>query len=226
MKQWKLLLVALLLSEAVSAQVSSTKVYDEQSNTVTITRVVPKRVDKHELRLAVGSISLASEMFLDTNVLGVTTYDYYEPTFGSLRENVNYTDKYNTKSLFWGVYSLSYAYHFRHWFQFGGTAYLGLVTGSRRDIATNELVKRNNRYVLGLMPTARFVYLYREKVQLYSAISAGVVYNGYEIGPWADLTLFGCSFGRKLFGFAELGSGLGGWGRIGIGYRFDAKSKK
>jgi hypothetical protein len=44
-------------------------------------------------------------------------------------------------------------------------------------------------------------------------------------GFWADTTLFGCAVGRNLFGFAEIGAGLGGWGRIGIGYRFDSSKK-
>ena len=27
------------------------------------------------------------------------------------------------------------------------------------------------------------------------------------------------------FGFVEIGNGIGGWGRVGIGYRFNAKKK-
>jgi hypothetical protein len=39
------------------------------------------------------------------------------------------------------------------------------------------------------------------------------------------LTLVGCSFGRKFFGFTEVGFGASGIFRIGMGYRFDAAGK-
>ena len=82
-----------------------------------------------------------------------------------------------------------------------------------------------NSYFGSIMPTVRFTYLNREKVQLYSAVSLGAVFGNYEIVPCYDLTLFGCTFGKKVFGFAEIGNGIGGWGRVGIGYRFDSKKK-
>ena len=75
------------------------------------------------------------------------------------------------------------------------------------------------------MPTVRFNWFYREAVQLYSTISAGVVTDFDELYPWADFTLVGCSFGRKFFGFAEFGLGTAGWLRAGIGYRFNANKK-
>jgi hypothetical protein len=75
------------------------------------------------------------------------------------------------------------------------------------------------------MPTARFVYLYREKVQLYSALSLGINFGSTVPLPCADMTIFGCTFGKSLFGFAEFGTGVGGWGRVGIGYRFGSTKK-
>ena len=72
----------------------------------------------------------------------------------------------------------------------------------------------------------RFTYLNREKVQLYSAVSLGVTSDfRYEVLPCYDFTLFGCAFGKTLFGFAEIGNGFGGWGRVGIGYRFGSTKK-
>lgn len=117
---------------------------------------------------------------------------------------------------FVGTYSLSYTYHSRRWFQYGGTVSFGAVTQSRRDNITDEKVEQLNEYMVSVMPTVRFVYLYRENVQLYSSLSLGVVVGTGMGGIWADATLFGCSFGRNLFGFAEIGAGVGGWGRIGL----------
>ena len=92
--------------------------------------------------------------------------------------------------------------------------------------ATNKKVENENEYLFFVMPTLRFVYLYREKVQLYSALSLGLTYatdDGFN--AWGDIALVGCSFGDKVFGFAELGLGLGGNARIGIGVRLESKKK-
>jgi hypothetical protein len=75
------------------------------------------------------------------------------------------------------------------------------------------------------MPTVRFSWFYRDAVQMYSSVSLGVVTDFDELMVWGDATLFGCSFGRKFFGFAEVGMGMGGWLRGGIGYRFNAVKK-
>ncbi|MBR0336725.1 MAG: hypothetical protein IIX34_07690, partial [Alistipes sp.] len=93
---------------------------------------------------------------------------------------------------------------------------------------SKKVVSRDTRYMVSLMPSFRFVYLYREKVQLYSTVSVGFAAGSGMALPWADFTLIGCTFGRKLFGFVELGSltGIGGCGRVGIGYRFDSKKRR
>lgn len=219
MKRLKLLIMTLLLLGTASAQ-QKTIVHNEQDNTVTITRTLPQFVNKHDIRVGLGSFSLVQSLFLDEfgwHPVEDYTYDF--------RYEMEKTDSYSTPRYFTGMFSLSYTYHSRRWFEFGGTAYFGAVTESRLDNNTHKKVKTQNTYAFGVMPTVRFVYLYREKVQLYSSVSVGVVSNGYEVLPWGDLTLFGCTFGRNLFGFAEIGSGFGGWGRIGIGYRFDAAKK-
>jgi hypothetical protein len=95
-------------------------------------------------------------------------------------------------------------------------------------VESKKVVSRDTQYMVSLMPSFRFVYLYREKVQLYSTVSVGLAAGSGMALPWADLTLIGCTFGRKLFGFVELGSltGIGGCGRVGIGYRFDSKKRR
>lgn len=212
-------MIALLLTGAVSAQSSRVVERSEDGKTVTITRIIRNNVNKHDIRIGVGPMSFSSSIFL-----GEFGYDdmVMEESF---RHKMTNADTYLTKRRYIGTYSLCYTYSFRRWFQFGGTAMVSAVTQSRRSSITNKRIEGCGSYLVGVMPTVRFTYLNREKVQLYSALSFGLFYEGYEVLPWGDATLFGCSFGRKLFGFAEIGSGMGGWGRVGIGYRFDANKK-
>ncbi|MBE6193655.1 MAG: hypothetical protein E7139_06940 [Rikenellaceae bacterium] len=220
MKRITLLICALFVTSVISAQ-SRTVEYDGQQNTVTVTRVKPKRVDQHDLRIGIGSPSLGLGLF-------VTTYadDYYYKNF---REEVLDAKTYDAGTYFTGIYSLSYAYHSRRWLQCGATVNFALLTNPTRYVEDNTLKSRETGFMVSVMPTFRFVYLYREKVQLYSTVSVGLA--GGSSGmmlPWADFTLIGCTFGRKLFGFVELGSltGTGGCGRVGIGYRFDSKKRR
>lgn len=220
MKRITLLICALFVTSVISAQ-SRTVEYDGQQNTVTVTRVKPKRVDQHDLRIGIGSPSLGLGLF-------VTTYadDYYYKNF---REEILDAKTYDAGTYFTGIYSLSYAYHSRRWLQCGATVNFALLTNPTRYVEDNTLKSRETSFMVSVMPTFRFVYLYREKVQLYSTVSVGLA--GGSSGmmlPWADFTLIGCTFGRKLFGFVELGSltGTGGCGRVGIGYRFDSKKRR
>lgn len=73
---------------------------------------------------------------------------------------------------------------------------------------------------VNIMELIQFTYLNKEKVRLYSSVGAGIsLYDG--VLPAIQFTLFGVSFGKRIFGFVEYGSGmeyllLHG----GIGYRF------
>ena len=93
---------------------------------------------------------------------------------------------------------------------------------------TGDKIKNLSYYSLAVVPTVRFIWYYREKVQLYSSLSLGVITSFDSVSVTGDATLLGCSFGGRLFGFVELGAGIMGSTRVGIGYRFDAtkKSKK
>jgi hypothetical protein len=220
MKGLRLLLLFLLLSGALSGTLSAQDVVrdvQQEGNIETVVIKRPKRVDKHEFRFGAGTYSVAADMFLD----GIGCCDE-ELNF---RDDMAVADTYLSKRRFWGTYSLGYTYHSLRWFQFGATVSFSAATQARHDNLTGNKVENLNQYAVGIMPTFRFIYLYRDDIQLYSAISLGAVLGTNMGGFWADTTLFGCSVGRNLFGFAEIGAGLGGWGRIGIGYRFDSSKK-
>ena len=221
MKRITLLICALFVTSVITAQ-SRTVEYDSQQNTVTVTRVKPKRVDQHDLRIGIGSPSLGMGLFLS----GMHNDDFYPKSF---REQILDAKTYDAGTYFTGIYSLSYAYHSRRWLQCGATVNFAFTTTPTRYVESNKLKSRETGFMVSVMPTFRFVYLYREKVQLYSTVSVGLAAgSGGMMLPWADFTLIGCTFGRKLFGFVELGSltGTGGCGRVGIGYRFDSKKRR
>jgi hypothetical protein len=181
--------------------------------------VLPKRINKHDIRVGVGSLGLWSWLLLDDSYYHK---DKIIPGFGG---QLSEADTYRTPRWFVGNYTLSYLYHDRRWLQYGGMVTFGASTCRTRHVVTGEKLDNNNMYLLGVMPTVRFVWYWREKVQLYSSVSLGVMTDMYEILPWGDVTLVGCMFGRKLFGFAEIGGGMSGVFRIGMGYRFDAAKK-
>lgn len=220
MKRLKLLLLLLFVAGTLSAQ-KSTVQREVTDDYVKITRIIPNWDNKHDLRIGLGSVSLCALGYLD-EAFGEVYYDVSVPTF---RQQVKNSERYKMPQYFTGVFSFSYAFHFRRWLQLGGTVNFAAATRVYRDNLTHKKVEDYSSYFGSIMPTARFIYLNREKVQLYSAVSLGVSITDYEVLPCYDLTLFGCSFGKSIFGFVEIGNGIGGWGRVGIGYRFNAKKK-
>lgn len=74
---------------------------------------------------------------------------------------------------------------------------------------------------LSVIGMAQFTYLNRDAVRLYSSIGLGMcACLGLPL-PTAQLAVFGVSFGKRVFGFMEIGSGTeyrGCYG--GVGYRF------
>ena len=217
------LLVALFVAQGSMAQKRTKSViYTDSTTVITTVRVVPNFAPKHDFRIGVGSLSLTTLFALDG---GWDIDDYYNYNF---RQDMAVADTYLTPRTFVGNYSLSYTYHDRRWLQYGGTVTFGASIRWRKDAVTGQKIENLSRYALAVMPSVRFVWFYRENIQLYSSISLGVVTDFDDAYVWGDMTCVGCSFGRKVFGFVELGGGMAGSARIGLGYRFDVgnNSKK
>ena len=215
-----LALVALLAMQGAMAQTRERKVVKTDSTTViTIVKTIPEFTPKHDIRVGVGTMSAVTSLLLDD----WGCCDCALPH--DFRSDMASTDIYLTPRYFVGNYSLSYTYHDRSWLQYGGKVVFGASTRWRKSAHTGEKIDNLSYYSLSVMPSVRFNWFYREKVQLYSTISVGVITDFDEVYPWGDLTLVGCSFGRKFFGFAEVGMGMAGWLRAGVGYRFNAVKK-
>ena len=215
-----LALVALLAMQGAMAQTRERKVVKTDSTTViTIVKTIPEFTPKHDIRVGVGTMSAVTSLLLDD----WGCCDCALPH--DFRSDMASTDIYLTPRYFVGNYSLSYTYHDRSWLQYGGKVVFGASTRWRKSAHTGEKIDNLSYYSLSVMPSVRFNWFYRDAVQLYSTISVGVITDFDEVYPWGDLTLVGCSFGRKFFGFAEVGMGMAGWLRAGVGYRFNAVKK-
>ena len=215
-----LALVALLAVQGAMAQSREKTVVKTDSTTV-IT-IVKKHFDftpKHDIRVGIGSMSLVTLFALDD-------WGYYDDVSPcNFRSDMLGTDTYLTPRMFVGNYTFSYTYQDRRWLQYGGKVVFAASTRWRKSVHTGEKLDNLSYYCLSIMPSVRFNWFYRERVQLYSTVSVGIITDFDEAYPWGDVTLFGCSFGRKFFGFAEVGMGISGWLRAGIGYRFNAVKK-
>lgn len=213
------LLIALFTVQGVMAQRREKTVVRTDSTTViTTVRTVPNFVPKHDLRVGIGTLSLSTSFILNDEW-------YVDNLYRNFRQNMATADTYLTPRTFVGNYSFSYTYHHLRWLQYGGTVTFGATTRWRKDAFTGEKIENLSHHAVAAMPSVRFVWFYREKVQLYSSISLGVITDFDEAYIWGDMALIGCSFGRKIFGFVELGGGMAGAARIGLGYRFDIKKK-
>ncbi len=113
----------------------------------------------------------------------------------------------------------------KKWFTFSiGVAANG-VWKDVHDVVSGDKVGQVSGCILTVLPQAKFTWLNREMVRLYSSLGIGV--TGGEFDGNSDCyvagqaVLFGISVGRRFVGFAELGAGsmyMGGM--IGVGYRF------
>lgn len=214
-------LFALFAVQGAVAQKKTKSVVRTDSTTIiTTVRTIPNFTPKHDIRVGIGTMSLPTIFALDEGS------GYLDAMMGpNFRQDMTNADTYLTPRNFVGNYSLSYTYHDRRWLQYGGKVIFGASTRWRRDATTGANIENLSLYTLSVMPTVRFNWFYRERVQLYSSVSLGVVTDFEDLYMWGDATLVGCSFGRKFFGFAEVGVGMTGWLRAGIGYRFNVNKK-
>ena len=113
----------------------------------------------------------------------------------------------------------------KKWFTFSiGVAANG-VWKDVHDVVSGNKSGRVNGCIFTVLPQAKFTWVNREMVRLYSSLGLGVTAGEFDGVSDCYLAgqavLLGISVGRRLVGFAELGSGsmyMGGM--IGVGYRF------
>jgi hypothetical protein len=129
--------------------------------------------------------------------------------------------------------SVTYQYMMnRHW-GLGATASLLYYNKKKVYDDTGETIDKMSETALALMFTTRYYWRTKNWVRVYSSASVGLLldwekkyktYNGKDsqkIFPSGQISPLGIEVGKyRLIGFGEIGLGMTGWFRAGIGYRF------
>lgn len=140
-----------------------------------------------------------------------------------------------------GSYNIGAEYYFARWFSLTADLCAEGLWMDSFDRHTDIKTGTETGIALSLMPQAKFVYLHRPMVRLYSGIGIGATgYIGFDskrrqsidengqhisysnaVTMTIQITAFGIEVGRKFFGFAEIGTGsLYSGIRAGAGYKF------
>ncbi|HBX90539.1 MAG TPA: hypothetical protein DEH06_04365 [Alistipes sp.] len=186
-----------------------------------VVRVRRPFTPQHELRLTAGAYPL----------MPYTDGRSFDASFPFISSRTHLGPVYTS-----GVWSLSYDYRFRRWFDLGLTlGYYGEYSNSysNRD---SSLVGRNRAHAVTVMPMARFTWLNRRWVRMYSSLGLGATFGYGRFDTEGSrpenamiafqVTPVGISVGRSFFGFAEIGLGAQGALMMGVGYRFNPKNKR
>ncbi len=174
---------------------------------------------RYEVRLGWGGYPLMDSYMFDESPFGNCDIAYASPSLGNLYRD--YTGpKYMT-----GIISGEFNMIFKKWF----TLSIGLNANGEfhyiYDGVTSQCKGSSGTAAISLVPQARFTYLNREYVKLYSSIGAGAVAyiskDETEMAPEFHISPIGIMVGKKVFGFFETGIGTLYMGCMaGIGFRF------
>jgi hypothetical protein len=178
---------------------------------------------RHNLRLTFGTPSAIQCAFLD-GIMSESNEVNAPSRIPTASDKLAQYRYYTTPTIMVTPISVEYNYYVKRWLTVGGRATFTSLYNEVRNIATDEKLYSNGSYALGLILNVRFEYMRREYVQLYSAVGLGLAarfeYNRGIMTPMYDLTYFGIVVGKGFYGFAEIGAGLSGCARAGIGFRF------
>lgn len=177
---------------------------------------------RDNLRIGIGAPSLLQMRFLEGPDTRISDEQHaYNNTLSGKFASYRY---YETPTYYVPPITIEYSHYIRKWFSLGGKATFSALYSRYKHIETDELLRTDGNYTVGLIVNARFDYLRRNSVQLYSSIGFGLAarfaYDYGIVSPMYDMTLFGIMVGRSFYGYFEFGGGISGIARMGIGYRF------
>ena len=124
-----------------------------------------------------------------------------------------------------GAIYAEYAWDIKKWFTASVSATTDIIWENYRSATTDQKTGTDTGFVLHAMGKARFNWVSRQIVRMYSSISLGFI-TGYLdeesiIFPGVQINPVGIEIGGKIFGFCELGFGTTYTGAMaGIGFRF------
>lgn len=173
---------------------------------------------RHEIRLGWGGAPLFHMMLVGSG-WNEKTYGMYgnlaSDLYGEFRGPIYMT----------GNISLEYSYSFKKWFALSANIGMNGIYSRRYDKVTGLNTGLDFGAALSLFPQARFSYLNREYVKLYSALGAGITVKAFqdytELLPVFNFVPLGIAAGRRVYGFFELCAGTVIIGcSAGVGVRF------
>lgn len=125
-----------------------------------------------------------------------------------------------------GGISAEIAWLHKDWFTFALTMSANFTWQDNMNAVTHERTNTDTSLFLYVIPQARFNWLRRDLVKMYSSVGLGMI-TGYDLNkdfsvfPAFQINPVGIEVGRKVFGFCELGVGMMYTGAMaGVGFRF------
>lgn len=178
----------------------------------------------HSFQIGTSVPGLTLILVYDMFGLFGTYGDYLVNDVSNFSQLLNKRRYYWSEERVWPCISFDYKYRTRNWFSLGVKAGIGWKTRPRRNVLTNEIESRATAIVTSLLFDMRFSYLNREKFTLYSSLGIGAVAGNSTsesfVAPILDVTWIGFTVGRSFYWFFELGGGVTGVLRSGLGVRF------
>lgn len=218
-----LLTMAMSLFAFLAIAQSNTKyVYATHSGPKKITPFVPE----HDIRFSIGFAPTS----LGTNNFG----EGYSFT------NYTFVDVIPEKIVKTPAFSVAYSYRTERWLEIGVTLSCNSIYGVGYSTMSDNVYRWKGRTTdISIFPTVRFIWYRSSSIRLYSSVGTGMLfsirqedrnnlnYSNMDTDFAGQMTFIGISAGKKLFGFAEMGSvGSCGSAIFGVGYRFlDKRSK-
>lgn len=160
----------------------------------------------------------------------IPLFDMYTKEYNDIAYNTSLSGQladsryyWDTERAFTGI-TIEYSHRLKSWFAIGAKGVVSFKTRAKRHIGTNELLYRDNTLLAAALLNMRFDWFCRKTVTMYTSLGIGLMshtdyYETYVL-PMYDAAWVGITVGRRLYGYAEFGGGIGGLFRVGMGYRF------
>lgn len=220
-----LLLLALLLPVSLAAQeVEAIQSEPAEIQTTTVRYIGESYKDytptlyRHDIRVGLGATGLSMLFYLDS------TFDANFPSDNETMSDILAHYRFNYGELrLTPVISLEYSYAVNDWFAIGVKGSYVSMYRTRRHAHTGERYGRVSLTAINAMVNARFQWLNRDIVKMYSSLGLGAMTAfglAQETFFFYDATWVGLSVGEKVYGYFEFGGGASGVARAGLGVRF------
>ena len=173
---------------------------------------------RHDLRVGLGATGLSLLFYLDT-----TFEELFPPKNETMSDILaHYRFDYGELRLT-PVISLEYSYAVNDWFAIGFKGSYVSMYRNRTHAHTGERHGRVSLTVINAMVNARFQWLNRDIVKMYSSLGLGAMTAFGLVKEsffFYDATWVGLAVGEKVYGYFEFGGGASGVARAGLGVRF------